>query len=205
MSAWNSGWGLKRDRSSGTESFRITNVKVMDGAINAEMFNQINKDDERPKRPVVSAGLNGDELLKTVVDYKFMEGFNEEGSEAVTVMRNNSFVPLGIAADAADGNADTIYMLISERNVSLPGTPYMSTDIINRMTAVLAEKESRELPVRLVRVESSVVNRVIDFIYYNIEIGRADPIDPPDPNLKPLSIDVQPASSCRRGPGFARR
>ena len=152
--------GAFQSSASGRAHFKITKVKIMDGAINAEMFNQINKDDERPKRPVVSAGLNGDELLKTVVDYKFMEGFNEEGSEAVTVMRNNGFVPLGIAADAADGNADTIYMLISEKNVSLPGTPYMSTDIINRITAVLAEKESRELPVRLVRVEYDAVAKM---------------------------------------------
>ena len=194
MSAWNSGWGLKRDRSSGTESFRITNVKVMDGAINAEMFNQINKDDERPKRPVVSVGLNGDELLKAVVDYKFMREFDKEGSEAVAVMRNNGFVPLGIAADAADGNADTVYVLINERKASLSGMPYMLNDTYSNMTAVLAKKETRELAVRLVRVESSVVNRVIDFIYCDLPIPQGPP-EPPVPVIKPLSIDVQPGET----------
>ena len=185
--------GAFQSSAPGQERFKITKVKVMDGAINAGMFNQINREDERPKRPVVSVGLNGDGLLKAVVDYKFMKGFDKEGSEAVIVMRNNGFVPLGIAADAADGNADTVYVLINKSKASLSGTPYMSNDTYSNMTAVLAKNETRELPVRLVRVESSVVNDVIEFIYYNIEIkpGIIDPVTP----VRPLSIDVQPGET----------
>ena len=197
MGAWNV-WGQAGGRTSslsGADSFRITKVKVMDGAINAGMFNSLSPEEKgRPKRPVVPVGANGDELLKIVVDYSFMAGFNREGSEAVAVMNRCGFIPLGIAADGADGNADTIYVLINENKASLPGTPYMPNDIYLKMTAVLAERECRELAVRLVRVESSVVNRVIDFIYYNIKPDPPNP-DPDDPVTKPLSVDVQPGET----------
>lgn len=174
-------------------AFRIKKVKIMDGAINAEMFNRVDMKTERPKRPVVRAGANGDELLNTVVDSAFITGFNQEGSKAVEVMRRCGFIPLGIAADSADGNSDTLYVLISERNAALETTPFMPTDVQRDMTAVLAEKISREISVRLVKVESSVVNRVIDFIYYRIEIhdGFIDETEV----VKPLSVDVQPGES----------
>ena len=170
--------------------FRITKVKAMDGAINAEMFNRLDPSKPHPKRPVVSAGANGDDLLGAVVDYGFMMDFSKAGDAAVAVMRRCGFIPLGIAADAADGNADTLYVLINEHNAALPATPYMPTDIYRNMTAVLAEKLSCAISVRLVRVESSVVNRVIDFIYYRIEIH--DNIIDEAELSEPLSVDVQP-------------
>lgn len=195
MGSWNS-WGQlgARGSSSGeAESFRITKVKVMDGAINAEMFSHVDFSKERPSRPVVSAGANGDELLKAVVDYGFIMGFSQDGSEAVSVMTRCGFIPMGIAADGADGNSDTLYVLINEQNAALPGTPFMATDTYRNMTAVLAEKLSRAISVRLVRVESSVVNRVIDFIYYRIEIhdGTIEEADV----ATPLSVDVQPGET----------
>ncbi|MGN1290176.1 MAG: GspE/PulE family protein, partial [Bradyrhizobium sp.] len=71
--------------------------------------------------------------------------------------------------------------------------PYEPTEIYRNMTAVIAEKLSRPITVRLVRVESSVVNRVIDFIYYRIEI--ADGTDDAGDVAKPLSVDVQPGET----------
>ncbi len=194
MGGWTNVWDPVKTDIDGLGAFRITKVKVMDGEINAEMFNHIDQSKEHPKRPIVPPGANGDELLKTVVDYDFMTGFNREGSEAVSVMNRCGFIPLGIAADGADGNADTLYVLINRQKALLPSTPYMSNDIYLKMTAVLAEKESRALAVRLVRVDSSVVNRVIDFIYYNIEIGDDRPIDEAEV-VKPLSVDVQPGET----------
>lgn len=194
MGGWTNVWDPVKTDIDGLGAFRITKVKVMDGEINAEMFNHIDQSKERPKRPIVPSGANGDELLKTVVDYAFMAGFNREGSEAVSVMNRCGFIPLGIAADGADGNADTLYVLINRQKALLPSTPYMSNDIYLKMTAVLAEKESRALAVKLVRVDSSVVNRVIDFIYYNIEIGNDRPIDEAEV-VKPLSVDVQPGET----------
>ena len=193
MCAWVSGWGQSKTTTAESDSFKISKVKIMDGAINAGMFNNIDLDKERPKRPVVSADANGDELLRTVVDYSFMMDFNKEGNEAVSVMTRCGFIPLGIAVDGADGNADTLYVLINEQNAALPATPYMPAEIYRNMTAVLAEKISHSISVRLVRVESSVVNRVIDFIYYRIEI-RHDIIDDDDV-VKPLSVDVQPGEA----------
>lgn len=193
MCAWASGWGQSKAAAAESDSFRISKVKIMDGAINAEMFNHVDFDKERPKRPIVSADANGDELLRTVVDYSFMMDFNKEGNEAVSVMTRCGFIPLGIAVDGADGNADTLYVLINEQNAALPATPYMPAEIYRNMTAVFAEKISRSISVRLVKVESSVVNRVIDFIYYRIEI-RHDIIDDDDV-VKPLSVDVQPGET----------
>jgi type II secretory ATPase GspE/PulE/Tfp pilus assembly ATPase PilB-like protein len=188
-------WGKPGTGATGTESFRITKVKAIDGAINAEMFNQIDSKTKRPQRPVVAAGTNGDELLKTVVDYEFMMGFKDSGFDAVNVMNRCGFIPLGEAADGADGNADTLYVLINEHNASLPATPYMHSDIYRNMTAVLANRISKPIAVRLVRVDSSVVNRVIDFIYYNVQPSASEMIDPDDPVTKPLSVDVQPGET----------
>ena len=191
MGGWKNVWDPVKTDIDGLGAFRITKVKTMDGEINAEMFNHIDQSKERPKRPIVPPGANGDELLKTVVDYAFMAGFNREGSEAVSVMNRCGFIPLGIAVDGADGNVDTVYVLINKQKASLQGTPYMPNDIYLKMTAVLAEKESRDLAVTLVKVDSSVVNRVIDFIYYNIDIGEDRTIDDVEV-VKPLSVDVQP-------------
>ncbi len=190
MGSWAGGWGQAKADSAETESFRIKKVKIMDGAINAEMFNRVDLNKDRPKRPVVPADTNGDELLSLVVDSKFITGFNKEGSEAVSVMTRCGFLPLGIAADGEDGNSDTLYVLINEQNASLPATPYMAMDTYRNMTAVLAEKITRAISVRLVRVESSVINRVIDFIYYRVEIHDTG-IDEEE-LVKPLSVDVQP-------------
>lgn len=188
--AWTGGWGQKESEA---ESFRISKVKVMDGAINAEMFKSLNMDAERPPRPVVPADAKGDDLLRTVVDPRFIESFHAEGSEAVAVMTRCGFIPLGIAVDGADGNVETLYVLINEQNAALKATPYMQTDIYRNLTAVLAEKVSRAIAVKLVRVDSSVVNRVIDFIYYSIEISDSS-IEEGDV-ARPLSVDVQPGET----------
>lgn len=193
MCAWGNSWGSNKTTEVATGSFRITKVKVMDGAINAEMFNHVDLIKDRPARPVVSADANGDKLLKEVVDNKFMLDFNTPGSEAVSVMTRCGFIPLGVAADGADGNTDTMYVLINEQNAARETQPYMPNDILRNMTAVLAEKISRAISIKLVRVESSVVNRVIDFIYYRIEINN-DSIDEAD-LAKPLSVDVQPGET----------
>ena len=189
MGAWTGGWGGAKASETVAESFRITKVKAMDGAINAEMFNRVDLQKKRPERPTAPAGANGDALLAAVVDHDFMTSFQETGSEAVAVMTRCGFIPLGIAVDSGDGNTDTLYVLINEQNAALAATPYMTTEIYRNMTAVLAEKVSRAISVKLVRVESSVVNRVIDFIYYRIEIHDTS-IDEADV-VKPLSVDVQ--------------
>ena len=191
--AWLQTWGQEQPKADETGVFKITKVKVMDGAINAEMFKDLDFETMHPARPVVSATAKGDDLLKTVVDYKFMMEFSGENGEAVSVMTHCGFIPLGVAVDGADGNVDTLYVLINEQNAALAATPYMPTNIYRDLTAILAEKVSRAIAVKLVRVDSSVVNRVIDFIYYRIEITN-DIIDEGDV-LKPLSVDVQPGET----------
>lgn len=192
MGSWMGGWGQARAAAE-AESFRITKVKAMDGAVNAEMFKAVDFKRRRPERPAVAAGANGSALLDAVVDYGFMMGFKEAGGEAVAVMTRCGFIPLGIAADEADGGADTLYALINGQSAALAATPYMPTEIYRNMTAVLAERVSRALAVKLVRVESSVVNRVIDFIYYRIEIGDGAPDEAEV--ARPLSVDVQPGET----------
>ena len=195
MSGWKNVWEPAKTQIAGQEAFRITKVKVMDGAINAEMFNHVDMKKERPKRPIVSAGANGDDLLKTVVDLDFMTGFKKDDNDeaVISVMRRCGFIPLGIAVDGADGNADTLYVLMSEQNAALEATPYMPPAIYRDMTAVLSDNVSRAISVRLVRVESSVVNRVIDFIYYHVSPDSDSIIDPdaPETLVEPLSVDVQ--------------
>ena len=63
--AWTGGWGQKKSEG---ESFRISKVKVMDGAINAEMFKSLDMAEKRPLRSVVPPDANGDELLKNCLD-----------------------------------------------------------------------------------------------------------------------------------------
>lgn len=194
MGGWTNNWNKIRESEEGApNSFKIIRVKTMDGAINAEMFNRVDSSKERPQRPLVAPDVNGDELLKVVVDRAFIESFSSEGSEAVSVMTRCGFIPLGIAADGADKNEETLYVLISEQKSALAVTPFMPTEIYRNMTAVIAEKLSRPIAVRLVRVEPSVVNRVIDFIYYRIEIP--DSASDIGDVARPLSVDVQPGET----------
>ena len=162
-------------------------MKKMVGEINAEMFKNLDFAKEHPKRPVVEAKTNGAALLDAVVDYKLMIGFKED-SEAVSVMNQCGFIPLGIAADGEYGNVDTLYVLISERNAGLP------PDVQMKMTAVLAKRLARSkdvsIDVKLVTVDAAVVNLVIDFIYFDIVIN-SDDTDEQEVS-KPLSVDAQP-------------
>ena len=193
MCAWG-GWG--REQSPVQASFRMKKVKAMKGAINAEMFNLVDSEAKRPSMPVVTSGTNGDELLRTVVDWAFMRSFKKESNDetAVSVMRQYAFIPLGIAKDGEDGNSETVYVLINENNAALAATPYMPVDICQGMTAVLADKVACEISVKLVKVASSVVNRVIDFVYYNAQISALG-IDDDDSAVKPLPVDVQPGET----------
>ncbi|MBE6382154.1 MAG: type II/IV secretion system protein [Lentisphaerae bacterium] len=193
MCAWTGGWGVPRETAAKSGVFRITKIKVMNGAINAEMFNHVDLKKERQGNPSVAPGANGDELLKAVVDYGFMTDFNKTDNESVSVMTRCGFIPLGVASDGDDSGAETLYVLINERNASLAATPYMPSDVYRNLVAVLADKILRPVSVRLVRVDSSVVNRVIDFIYYRIEI-RGEGIDEAEV-AKPLSVDVQPGET----------
>ena len=67
MGSWMGGWGQARAAAE-AESFRITKVKAMDGAVNAEMFKDVDFKRRRPERPAVAAGANGSALLDDVVD-----------------------------------------------------------------------------------------------------------------------------------------
>ena len=199
MSGWKNVWDPAKTQLDGLGAFRIKKVKIMDGAINAEMFNHVDRKKARPKRPIVPTGANGEDLLNTVVDFDFMAGFKKDDNDeaVISVMRRCGFIPLGIAVDGADGNADTLYVLMNEQNAALEATPYMPPAIYRDMTAVLSDNITRAISVRLVRVESSVVNRVIDFIYYNVSPDPNAPIDPDDPvtPVEPLSVDVQPGET----------
>ncbi len=192
----NNGNCWQTNREVERESFKITKVKVMVGAINAGMFKGLDFAAERPQRPIVPPGADGETLLGAVVNPAFIKSFkgenteNSAGNEAVSVMRRCGFIPLGIAVDSADGNADTLYVLINEQNAALVVTPYMPNDIYRNLTAVLAEKVFRAITVKLVRVDSSVVNQVIDFVYYNV-VSEDLAIDDAEVS-KPLSVDPQP-------------
>ena len=190
MTAWMGHWGQK---GSEAESFRITKVKVMDGAITVDMFKNLDMKAERLARPIVPVDARGEDLLKAVVDLRFVESFGGENSEAVAVMTRGGFIPLGIAVDGADNNAETLYVLINGQNAALKATPYMLPATYQNLTAVLAEKVTRAIAVKLVRVDSAVVNRVIDFIYYSIEISDNEIEDAEI--TRPLSVDVQPGET----------
>ena len=167
-------FGLGTAKKSESEALKITKVKVMDGAVNAEMFK--NLDDEKtvkPQRMAVPATANGEELLKLVVDVRFMMSFKTV-DEAVPVMTRCCFVPLGIAPDGADGNSDTLYVLIDERKASLASPPYMGYDVYRDVVAVLSKNVRRALSLKLVRVRSAVVNLVIDYVYYNFDLSGDD-------------------------------
>lgn len=182
------------------EAFKITRVMALDGEINAGMFRSLDLSKPPPPRPVVSAGMNGEALLNAVVNYKFMRDFDSADSDAVPVMRRRGFIPLGIAVDNMGGNSDTVYVLINK--LYLPGklskaqttVPVsIPPDIYRDLTFVLAKKVPNAKPVRLVRVDSSVVNSVIDFVYCNT---NSDDIEIEEEEVvKPLSVDVQPGDS----------
>ena len=150
MRGWSFRWldrfGRRPTKESEPSGLRISGVKVMDGAINAEMFKNLDMTERRLQRPVVPPDANGDELLQAVVDPEFIKSFNAEGSEAVSVMTRCGFIPLGLAADGADGNVETLYVLIDEQKAALEMMSYMPPDIFRNLTAVLAKRSLVRLP-----------------------------------------------------------
>ena len=109
-------------------AFRITKVKVMDGAINAEMFNHVDLQKERPARPVVPSGADGDELLAAVVDYPFMLDFNKAGGEAseartVCVIGDSTFMHSGMTglANVAYNQSNSTIIVLDNSITGMTG------------------------------------------------------------------------------------
>ena len=165
-------------------SFKITQVRRMRGEINAEMFKGLDFSQKRSEEfPPVPAGTNGIELLKIVVDHKLMIDFKADG-DSVSVMNQCGFIPLGRGRDEANGKSESLYILINEQSATLP------PDVYAKMTAVLARRLTRAIDVMLVKVDSSVVNLVHEFIYYNIDRKSDEPEQ--DERAKILPVDHQP-------------
>lgn len=182
--------------------FKISKMKRLAGSINAEMFAGVNEEAPIIEHRSVAAGTNGLELVQAVANYKFIMSFKDKGADGtgpVSVMTRGNFIPLGIAADGDADWEETLYVMIGAQNADQPEPVFVPNEIYQQMTSVLTAVDLPELrkalPVRLVTVNSSVVNRVVNFLFYRAELKQSVLDEEDDGRVHPLSVDLQPGET----------
>jgi type II secretory ATPase GspE/PulE/Tfp pilus assembly ATPase PilB-like protein len=134
--------------------------------------------------------------LLRVCDYNFIMSFKASRESTLPEpqrpegqMRQHGFLPVGIAHDA-ELDGDAVYVLVKDREPASSVPPYLRHDVWERLVVVLGGHIRSDLHVVLLGTGGRVVQRAIEFFYYQV-----DPFRPDDPELpeiaEPLSIAVQ--------------
>ncbi len=193
---------------AGVQPLKVSDVRWRRIEITADMFRTIKENGEKPdykhdasvlvQDTVDGNILDGEKLLDYVCDYTFMMGFKRgsggntsalQGEMPVSIMSRYGFLPLGIARASAFGEKDTLFVLIRDREDPLPARPYLRPDVYTRLCSLVSGYVDRTLCITLLWTESTVLGRVIDYLYHQIDLG--DGIELENDAKEPLSIDVQ--------------
>lgn len=200
--------------SLGVQTIKVSDVRWRRVELTADMFRTVKETGEDPdykhdatvlvQETTDGIILDGENLLLRVCDYTLMMGFKRggggggnvsalQGEMPVSIMSRYGFLPLGIARDAVFGGKDTLFVLIRDKEEPLPARPYLRPDVYTRLCSLVSGCVDRTLCITLLWTESTVLGRVIDFIYHQIDLG--DGIELENDAKEPLSIDVQPGET----------
>lgn len=135
--------------------------------------------------------------IQNICDYGFIMSLKAPPESSLPdpqrpegLMRHHGFLPLGIARDK-ELDADALYVLIRERDKPQPAPPFLRHDVWDSLVAILSPHSERFLHVVLLGTGGRIVDRVVDFFYYQVEIQASESADVVAVG-EPLSIDVQP-------------
>lgn len=196
--------GDARETRNGGSSARIRNVHWRTVDVAPELFVRVRdqalleRDGEDPRR--AADGLAADDetiaWLLDVCDYEFISSFKSspdtplpEPQRPEGQMRQFGLLPLGIAPDR-DLGGDALYVLVKYRECQVQVPPYLRHDVWRRLVSILGNRLRRDLHIVLLGTGGRVVERAIDFFYYQVEIRDADAAEVAVA-AEPLSIDVQ--------------
>lgn len=185
--------------SSAGGGFRAQDVRCFEAEVTADMFLFLGKKEET----IDEHESEGKKLLRRVCDRAFIESLQKgtegndsgtliKGEEAVALMNDQGFLPLGVACDEAFGGEKSLYVLVRNRGDHLLEVkPYLRADVWSRLLAFVGSRlPNRSLNVTLLTVDTQLLNRVIDFLFHDVEI-TSESLEEED-RLETLPIDVQP-------------
>jgi type II secretory ATPase GspE/PulE/Tfp pilus assembly ATPase PilB-like protein len=136
-----------------------------------------------------------EEILR-IADYHFIMGFRAPKHSALPdpqrpegQMRHYGFLPLGIATDP-ELQAEALYVLIQDYERPVPVVPYLRHDTWSRLISLLGRHLHQDLHVILLGTGGRVVERAIDFFFYQVEIKSVDHADV-HVATEPIPIDPQ--------------
>ena len=191
-------------------SFRAQDVCCRPAEITADMFTFLSesaadRDKRRAGSGIVSEDLGGQDLLKMVCDHDFILSFQRghegegaetlvKGEDAVSLMNDQGFLPLGIAGDQAFGGAQTLFVLVRDRATLLQSKPFLPPNVWTHLLNLVGSRtKHRKLCITLLKVQSAVLSRVIDFLYHNADISTDESEE--SERIKTVPIDVQPGET----------
>jgi len=192
--------GMWRGHAGGLSGRRVRNVHWRTADVSAEMFVKV-RDNALVGREDSAGDRGGDDTsgpdILGLCDYEFIMSFKApsqtelpEPERPEGQMRHHGFLPLGIAHDHAIG-ADAVYVLVRERAQPVAAPPYLLHNVWSRLIAILGDHLDKHLHVVLLGTGGRVVERAVDFFYYQVDIPVTDVADTGSA-AEPLPVDVQP-------------
>ncbi len=135
--------------------------------------------------------------IVSLCDYNFIMGFKAPEDSPLPdparpegLMRQHGFLPLGIAFDSELGE-DALYVLVRDRQKPNPAPPYLNHNVWSQLNVLVGQHLRKHLHVILLGSGGRVLERAVDFFYYQVEIQQQD-IHNTSSAAEPLSVDVQP-------------
>jgi hypothetical protein len=191
---------------TGNSKRRVRNVHWRTADVAPEIFVLVrdhalleqSKDDEIAEpADTREQGAESERDLLRICDYGFIMSFKTpdasplpDPERAQGIMKQYGFLPLGIAHDT-ELDAEAVYVLISDREPPVAAPPYLIHNVWSRLVALLGGRLDKQLHVILLGTGGRVVERAVDFFYYQVEIKPADR-SRAAASAEPLSVDVQP-------------
>lgn len=183
---------------------RVRNVHWRTVDISPELFVRVRdnalvqRDNGEPGSSIVSLEDDIAAALLRICDYHFIMQFKAPVDSPLPdperpegQMRKYGFIPLGTAHDE-ELNVDAVYVLVRDREPPSPVRPYLKPDVWGRLVSILGKRLKKDLHVVLLGTGGRVVERAVDFFYYQVEIQTSETTDVAVA-AEPLSIDVQSA------------
>lgn len=168
-----------------------------------EMFVQVrdkalvDRAQSRAMQTSAGAETDGPFDVPAICDYQFIMSLKAPNHSPLPdpqrpegLMRHHGLLPLGIDLDR-ELHEQAVYVLVRDREKPLPAPPFLRHDVWSCLVSLLGKRMDGIRHVVLLGTGGRVVDRVVDFFYYQVEIQAEETAEVAAAG-EPLSIDVQP-------------
>lgn len=167
-----------------------------------EMFVQVrdkalvDRAQSRAMQTSAGAETDGPFDVPAICDYQFIMSLKAPNHSPLPdpqrpegLMRHHGLLPLGIELDR-ELHEQAVYVLVRDREKPLPAPPFLRHDVWSCLVSLLGKRMDGIRHVVLLGTGGRVVDRVVDFFYYQVEI-QSEVTAEVAATGEPLSIDVQ--------------